>query len=129
MVGGVPPWAPRLVRHGASTEGRPYRISQDVFYHAELKSMQPIPDKARVVVFSRPGCHLCDEAKLAIEAAQCRDKYTLEEINIESDPDLLRRYQYDIPVITINGLEAFRHRLTSEAFRERLQAASGGKPA
>jgi len=84
--------------------------------------------KAHVVIYSRPGCHLCDEAKQTIEAAQCLGEYTLEEINIESDPDLLRRYQFDIPVITINGVEAFRHRLTSEAFRERLVTKSGGKP-
>jgi glutaredoxin len=83
--------------------------------------VESTPAKAQVVIFSRPGCHLCDEAKHVIEAARCADKYTLAEINIESDPDLLRRYQYDIPVITIDGVEAFRHRLTSEAFRERLQ--------
>jgi glutaredoxin len=88
----------------------------------------PSSAKAQVVIYSRPGCHLCDEAKQAIEAAQCLGEYTLEEINIESDPDLLRRYQFDIPVITINGVEAFRHRLTSEAFRERLVTKSGGKP-
>jgi len=84
--------------------------------------------KAQVIIYSRPGCHLCDEAKQAIEAADCADEYTLAEINIESDPDLLRRYKYDIPVITIDGIEAFRHRLTSEAFRERLRRSSGGKP-
>jgi glutaredoxin len=84
--------------------------------------------KAHIVIYSRPGCHLCDEAKQAIEAAQCLGEYTLEEINIESDPDLLRRYHNDIPVITINGVEAFRYRLTSEAFRERLLRSSGGIP-
>jgi glutaredoxin len=73
--------------------------------------------KAHVIIYSRPGCHLCEEAKQAIAAAQCLDEYTLEEINIESDPDLLRRYRYDIPVITINDVEAFRHRLTAEEFR------------
>jgi glutaredoxin len=81
--------------------------------------------KAHVVIYSRPGCHLCEEAQQAIAATECLDEYTLEEINIESDPDLLRRYQYDIPVITINGVEAFRHRLTSEAFRARLQEEAG----
>jgi len=86
--------------------------------------MQSTPAKAQVVIYSRPGCHLCEEAKGVIEAAHCADKYTLAEINIESDPDLLRRYQYDIPVITINGVEAFRHRLTSGAFRERLRAGA-----
>ena len=89
--------------------------------------MQPSSEKAHVIIYSRPGCHLCDEAKQAIEAAQCLDEYTLEEINIESDPGLLSRYQYDIPVITINGAEAFRHRLTPEAFRERLLRSRGGK--
>ena len=90
--------------------------------------MHPFSAKAHVIIYSRPGCHLCDEAKQAIEAAQCPDEYTLAEINIESDPDLLRRYKYDIPVITINDVEAFRHRLTPEAFRERLQTSSGHLP-
>jgi len=76
--------------------------------------------KTHVIIYTRPGCHLCDEAKQAIASAHCADEYTLEEINIESDPALLSSYRYDIPVITINGTEAFRHRLTSQAFRERL---------
>jgi glutaredoxin len=82
--------------------------------------VQPTPIKAQVIIYSRPGCHLCDEAKSAIAAARCPDEYTLAEINIESDPELLRRYQYDIPVIMIDGVEAFRHRLTAEEFRQRL---------
>lgn len=84
--------------------------------------------KAHVVIYSRPSCHLCDEAKQSIKAAGVHDEYTLDEINIESDPELLKRYQYDIPVITINGVEAFRHRLTSDAFRERLRNSIGAKP-
>jgi len=83
--------------------------------------MPPTPAKAHVIVYSRPGCHLCDEAKQAIAGAGCQDEYTLEEINIESDPLLLSRYQYDIPVVTINGDEAFRHRLTAKEFRQRLK--------
>ena len=79
---------------------------------------------SRVVIYSRPGCHLCEEAKKVIEASGYRGEYTLEEINIESDPELLRRYRYDIPVITINGQEAFRHRVTAVAFRQRLEQAS-----
>ncbi len=90
--------------------------------------MQPAHIKPHVIIYSRPGCHLCDEAKQAIAAAGDSVEYTLAEINIESDPELLQRYQYDIPVITIDGVEAFRHRLTSAAFRERLLSSSGGKP-
>ena len=88
--------------------------------------MPPPAVKAHVIIYTRPGCHLCDEAKQTIEAAKCPEEYTLEEINIESDSELLRRYQYDIPVIMVDGAEAFRHRLTAEEFRARLK--SGGKP-
>ncbi|MCA1605513.1 MAG: glutaredoxin family protein [Acidobacteria bacterium] len=76
---------------------------------------------ARVVIYGRAGCHLCEEAKKVIEASGYREEYTLEEINIESDAELLRRYRYDIPVITINGEEAFRHRLTTDQFRQKLE--------
>jgi len=84
------------------------------------KTLKPVP---RVVIYSRPGCHLCEEAKKVIEASGYPDEYTLEEINIESDGELLRRYRYDIPVIMINGEEAFRHRLTADEFRRKLKQA------
>ena len=76
--------------------------------------------KAHVIVYSRPGCHLCDEAKAAIQSAGCNDQFELEEINIESDEELLRKYKYDIPVVVINGVEAFIHRVDPKEFRHRL---------
>jgi glutaredoxin len=81
-------------------------------------------EKPRIVLYCRPGCHLCDEVKKVIQASGFNEEYTLEEINIESDPDLLERYRYDIPVITINGVEAFRHQLTLDEFRKRLKEAA-----
>ena len=76
--------------------------------------------KRNVIIYSRPGCHLCDEAKAAIQNAGLNDRFTLEEINIESDKDLLRKYKYDIPVVLIDGIEAFRHRVDVQAFKEKL---------
>ena len=76
--------------------------------------------KAQVIIYSRPGCHLCDEAKAVIENSDLSDHYTLEEVNIESDDKLLRKYRYDIPVITIDGEEAFRHRVDPNEFRIRV---------
>ena len=75
----------------------------------------------KVVIYSKPGCHLCEEAKAAIAAAGCEGQFTLEEVNIETDPELLRRYRFEIPVITLEGAEAFRHRLSSEEFRDALR--------
>jgi len=76
--------------------------------------------KAHVIVYSRPGCHLCDDAKDAIRSAGCDDAFTLEEVNIESSRELLMKYQFDIPVVTINGVEAFRHRVDSARFKDLL---------
>jgi glutaredoxin len=76
--------------------------------------------KTRVTIYSRPGCHLCDEAKAVIENSKCSDRFTLEEINIESDEELLKKYKYDIPVVTIDGIEAFIHRVDPEEFRLRI---------
>ena len=76
--------------------------------------------KPHVIVYSRPGCHLCDEAKASILSAGCSDRFVLEEIDIESDEELLRKYKYDIPVITITGVESFIHRVDPNEFRSAL---------
>ena len=76
--------------------------------------------KVHVIIYSRPGCHLCEEAKAAIMNAGCDDQFVLEEINIESDEELLSKYKYDIPVIAIEGVEAFIHRVSSREFREKI---------
>lgn len=77
--------------------------------------------RARVKIYTKPGCHLCDEAKREMARADCRALYTLEEVNIESDPELLRRYGWDIPVVTINDRVAFKHRVTSADFARQLR--------
>ena len=82
--------------------------------------------KPHVIVYSRPGCHLCDIAKHAIQSAGCDDLFTLEEINIESDPGLLTKYKYDIPVVTIDGEEAFRHRVDGKKFRDLIEVKFAG---
>lgn len=76
--------------------------------------------KTQVTIYSRPGCHLCDEAKAAILGAGCSDRFTLEEVNIESDEELLKKYKYDIPVVAIDGVEAFIHRVDPAEFKRRI---------
>ena len=80
--------------------------------------------KVHVVIYSRPGCHLCDEAKAAILSAGCSDQFVLEEIDIESDEELLRKYKYDIPVVAINGVETFIHRVDPNEFKTRIKQIS-----
>ena len=87
-----------------------------------------MPSKSRVTIYSKPGCHLCEVAKETMHSAGCDDLYDLEEVNIESDPELLARYRYEIPVIAINGVEAFRYRVSAQEFNERLRARAGASP-
>jgi hypothetical protein len=79
--------------------------------------------RPHVIFYTKPGCCLCDEARLEMERADCRDLFTCEEVDINSDPELLRRYGWDIPVLLVNGAHAFKHRLTAEEFRRAIKAA------
>ncbi|HYY58643.1 MAG TPA: glutaredoxin family protein [Pyrinomonadaceae bacterium] len=81
--------------------------------------------KAQVRLYTRAGCHLCEEAKREILAAGCAERYVLEEIDIDDDPALRERYGWEIPVITINGIKAFKYRLTSAEFRAKLRRLAG----
>jgi glutaredoxin len=80
--------------------------------------------KAHVILYSKPGCHLCEVMKAEMAKAGCDDLYELEEVNIETDENLSARYRYDIPVLLIDGHEAFKHRLSSQAFRDYLTTPS-----
>jgi hypothetical protein len=63
--------------------------------------------------------------KAQMSAARCDELYTLEEVDIEKDAELFTRYRYEIPVLCINGAEAFRHRLTAEEFRVHVTSLLG----
>ena len=76
--------------------------------------------RVQIILYSKPGCHLCEVMKKEMAKAGCAELYELREINIESDPELFARYRDDIPVLVVDGVEAFRHRLTAEAFRSYL---------
>lgn len=57
-----------------------------------------------LVLYGRPGCHLCDEARELLEPLVARSSdLVLREVDIESDEELLRRYLERIPVITLDG--------------------------
>ena len=72
----------------------------------------------RVEIYSRPGCHLCDDAKEVIERVRGRFAFSLQVINIESDAELEKAYGDQIPVVFINGNKAFKYRV-DEAELER----------
>jgi len=93
------------------------------------KTMNSHPEDARlaasgprdVTLYTRPGCHLCDEAKSAIAPLLLEFGGALHEVNIDNDPVLKERYGWDIPVIFIGQRKAAKHRVDPEQFRRQLQ--------
>ena len=61
----------------------------------------------RVVLYTRPGCHLCDDARAMLERARTTIPFAFQERNIDEDDALLRRHLERIPVIEVDGTEAF----------------------
>jgi glutaredoxin len=73
-----------------------------------------------VTLYTRPGCHLCDEARAALERLQRRAAFTLEEVDITVDDALHRRYLERIPVVALEGAELFDHVVDEELLLGRL---------
>jgi glutaredoxin len=76
-----------------------------------------------VTIYSRPGCRLCDEAKKEIAPLIRKFGACLTEINIDDDPELRARYDYDVPVILIGTRKAAKHRVDLAQFRRQLRDA------
>ena len=76
-----------------------------------------------VTIYSRPGCHLCEEAKQQIAPVLKEFGARLTEINIDEDSELRARYDYDVPVIFLGARKAAKHRVDLVQFRRQLRDA------
>lgn len=77
----------------------------------------------RVVLYSKPGCHLCEDMHEMVRQALHGTGVAVAERNITHDLDDFVRYQNDIPVLAIDGREVARHRVTEEALVSALRVA------
>jgi glutaredoxin len=74
----------------------------------------------RVTLYGKPGCHLCEEARAALERVRAERPFALDEVDISLDPVLYRRYGERIPVLALEGEELFDYVVDEAALRERL---------
>ena len=74
-----------------------------------------------VTLYGRPGCHLCDDARGALERLRAVVPFRLEEVDITGDDALHARYLERIPVIALDGEELFDFFVDEEALRARLR--------
>ena len=73
-----------------------------------------------VVLFGREGCCLCDDAREVLIRVRERHPFAFEERDIDQDEGLLRAYLERIPVVTIDGVEAFELFVDETDLAERL---------
>lgn len=79
--------------------------------------------KPQVTLYTRAGCCLCDEAKQVIAAARLHADFDYDEIDIDANPDLVRLYNDEVPVITINRKKAFKYRVHINDLLRKLEAS------
>ena len=73
-----------------------------------------------VIVYSRPGCHLCDVVKETLARAAKMADFQWREVNIDTDPELQRLYNDQVPVVFIDGRKTFKHRMEEREFLRAL---------
>ena len=75
----------------------------------------------RLTIYSKPGCHLCDDMKATVaRTVEDRADISLEEIDISGDPSLMARYELEIPVLLIDGKKAAKYRISEGELRRKL---------
>jgi glutaredoxin len=73
-----------------------------------------------VTLYTREGCHLCDDALAVLQTERLATPFALEVVDVDTDPSLRERYGMEVPVIAVDGRKAFKYRVTAEALRQRL---------
>ena len=85
-------------------------------------------DSVTLTIYSRPGCHLCDDMKAVVKQV-VRDvdgSASINEVDISTDPALEALYGLEIPVLTIDGKKAAKYRVTEDALKRMLAGRSNG---
>jgi glutaredoxin len=79
-----------------------------------------VPQSRQVVVYSRRGCHLCELVKESLTKLSRRGGFTWHEVDVDSDSELRRQFNDEVPVVFIDGHKAFKYRMDEREFLRRL---------
>ena len=77
-----------------------------------------------ITIYSRAGCHLCDEMKAVVQRV-ASGIASIEEVDIANDPALESLYGVEIPVLLINGKKVAKYRVSEEDLRRALHRRDG----
>lgn len=78
----------------------------------------------RLTLYGRPGCHLCDDMRAALEALRPRHGFSLEEVDVDSSPALAEQYGTLVPVLLCAGREVCHYFLDIDALEHTLADSS-----
>jgi glutaredoxin len=76
-----------------------------------------------VTLYTKSDCHLCDEARAVLEDIRSDHPFDLEQIDISQDRALRKRYGVRIPVVAVDGVEVFEHRVDDRRLRSILDGS------
>jgi glutaredoxin len=79
-----------------------------------------------VTLYSRPGCHLCDEARQSLQRVQTRAPFRLREVDITTDDVLHARYLERIPVVALDGEDLFDYEVDEDSLARAILYREGG---
>ena len=74
-----------------------------------------------ITIYSRHGCHLCDDAQSTLESLQKELNFEIEVINIDEDAELIKLYSDQVPVIHIDGIHHDFYKVDPTRFRSSLE--------
>jgi glutaredoxin len=74
------------------------------------------------VLYGKPGCCLCDEARETVAAVRASHPFELEEVDVSTDPGLERSHGERIPVLVLDGEELFEFHVDADELARRLQS-------
>jgi len=75
---------------------------------------------ARVTIYGKPGCHLCDDARAVVHAVTGPRGVAVEEVDVSVDPELHNSYGERIPVVAVDGEVLFEYIVDPGVLQERL---------
>lgn len=78
----------------------------------------------KLLLYTKPGCHLCDEMKIVVANVARQFSVEVEEVDISADPDLMQEYGEQIPVLMLDGKKIAKYRISEADLIRRIDTVT-----
>jgi glutaredoxin len=77
----------------------------------------------KLTFYTRVNCHLCDEVKDVLDRVRARVPFELDTFDVDADPELKALYDWEVPVVMLDGKKWAKYRVDEQALIRRLETA------